>query len=53
MVKMVERFSAVMRLPNEQKYAIEEDHVEMVRFVGRADRSYQTLVRCVDDVMGK
>ncbi|KAF8244510.1 hypothetical protein K440DRAFT_663433 [Wilcoxina mikolae CBS 423.85] len=44
---MVERFSALLRLPAEQVFPIDEDHSNMAKFSSPVERSYRTMVRCM------
>jgi hypothetical protein len=44
---MVERFSALLRLPAEQVFPIDEDHSNMAKFSSPVERSYQTMARCM------
>lgn len=50
---MVGQSAAGLGLPGEQKYAIDEDHSNMVKFSSPGVRSYETVVRCVSEILCK
>ena len=53
MAKMVGQSAAGLGLHGEQKYAINEDHSNMVKFSSSKTRSYETVVRCVLEILCK
>jgi hypothetical protein len=42
--EMVNRFSAQLFIPYEQRVPVEENHTNMVKFASAEDRTYQTVV---------
>jgi hypothetical protein len=42
---MVNRFSAQLYIPTEQRVPVEENHTNMVKFASAEDRTYRTVVR--------
>ncbi|KAF8544651.1 hypothetical protein BDD12DRAFT_906355 [Trichophaea hybrida] len=43
--EMVNRFSAQLYIPTEQRVPVEENHTNMVKFASAEDRTYRTVVR--------
>ncbi|KAF8535039.1 hypothetical protein BDD12DRAFT_754194, partial [Trichophaea hybrida] len=43
--EMVNRFSAQLFIPSEQRVPVEENHTNMVKFASAEDRTYRTVVR--------
>jgi len=43
--EMVNRFSAQLYIPTEERVPVEENHTNMVKFASAEDRTYQTVVR--------
>lgn len=41
---MVSRLSALLYLPGENRYPVESDHINMVKFDSPNDRAFQTVV---------
>jgi hypothetical protein len=42
---MVNRFSAQLYIPTEQRVPVEENHTNMVKFASADNRTYRTVVR--------
>jgi hypothetical protein len=53
---MVQRFSALLYIPTEERVPVDENHTNMVRFVSAEDRTYRIVVRYlkewVEDIRG-
>jgi len=43
--EMVNRFSAQLYIPTEQRVPVEENHTNMIKFASAEDRTYRTVVR--------
>ena len=43
--EMVNRFSAQLYIPTEERVPVEENHTNMVKFASAEDRTYRTVVR--------
>lgn len=49
---MIRNISAMLYLPQEHRFAIDEDNINMVKFMMPTDKDYQTVVlhlkECID-----
>jgi len=49
---MVQRFSAQLYLPWEQRIPVGKNHTDIVKFASPVDTTYQTVVRHLKDYIG-
>jgi hypothetical protein len=47
--RLVQGFSSLLYLKQESRYAIDEDHINMVRFVLPTDKHYECVVRHIQE----